>query len=153
LLLDITPTADGVIPEPVEQRLRAIGAWLDVNGEAIYGTSPWKVFGEGPTQIKPGAFGERESPDFTAQDIRFTSREKTLYAIALGWPQNTPELAIKSMNAHDALIAKDEIADISLLGSNQEILWEHNAEGLKIHFPSRKVGDIAHTFKILLKQA
>jgi alpha-L-fucosidase len=153
LLLDITPTADGVIPQPVEQRLRAIGAWLDVNGEAIYGTRPWKVFGEGPTQIKPGPFGERESPDFTAQDIRFTRREKTLYAIALGWPQSTPELAIKSLNAHDALIAKDEVADVSLLGSDQKISWDHNAEGLKIQLPSQKIGNLAYTFKILLKQA
>jgi alpha-L-fucosidase len=153
LLLDITPTADGVIPEPVEQRLRAIGDWLDVNGEAIHGTRPWKVFGEGPTQIKPGQFGEQESPDFTAQDIRFTSRGKTLYAIALDWPQNTPELVIKSLNARDALVAKDQIADISLLGFDQKISWEHNAEGLKIKLPARKAGDFAYTFKILLKQA
>ncbi len=153
LLLDITPTADGVIPAPVEQRLRAIGAWLEVNGEAIYSTRPWKVFGEGPTQIKAGAFGEQESPDFTAQDIRFTGRGKTLYAIALGWPQNTPELAIKSFNAHDALLAKDQIADVSLLGFDQKISWEHNAEGLKIKLPSQKVGDFAYTFKIMLKQA
>jgi alpha-L-fucosidase len=153
LLLDITPTADGVIPQPVEQRLRAVGAWLEVNGEAIYGTRPWKVFGEGPTRIKPGQFGERESPDFTAQDIRFTSREKTLYAIALGWPQNTPELVIRSLNAHDALLAKGEIADVSLLGSDRKISWEHNSDGLKIKLPTQKVGDFAYTFKILLKQA
>ena len=153
LLLDITPTADGVIPEPVEQRLRAVGGWLEVNGEAIYGTRPWKVFGEGPTQIKSGAFGESASPDFTAQDIRFTSRGKTLYAITLDWPQNSPELVIKSLNTHDALVAKDQIADIALLGFHQKIPWEHNAEGLKIKLPSQKVGDFAYTFKVLLKQA
>jgi alpha-L-fucosidase len=153
LLLDITPTADGIIPEPVEQRLRSIGAWLDVNGEAIYGTRPWKIFGEGPTQIKPGSFGESESLNFTARDIRFTRREKTLYAIALDWPQNTPELVIKSLNAHDALVAKDEIQDISLVGSDQKISWEHHEEGLKIKLPSQKVGNFAYTFKILLKQA
>jgi len=152
LLLDITPTADGVIPEPVEQRLRSIGAWLEVNSEAIYGTRPWKVFGEGPTQIKAGAFGERESPDFTAQDIRFTSRARTLYAIALGWPQNTPELVIKSLTARSAFLAKDEIADVSLLGSDQKISWDHDAEGLKIKLPLQKVGNFAYTFKILLKQ-
>ncbi len=153
LLLDITPTADGVIPEPVEQRLHAIGAWLEVNGEAIYHTRPWKVFGEGPTQIKPGSFGESESLKFTAQDIRFTSRGKTLYAVALDWPQNAPELLIKSLNTRDALVAKGEIANISLLGSNEKISWEQNEEGLKIKLPSQKVGSFAYTFRMVLKQA
>ncbi len=153
LLLDITPTADGLIPEPVEQRLRAIGAWLDVNGEAIYGTRPWKIFGEGPTQIKPGSFGEKVTPDFTAEDIRFTSRGKTLYAIALDWPKNAAELVIKSLNTRDALLAKDEIAEIAFLGSDQKISWEHTADGLKIKLPTQKVGDFAYTLKIVLKQA
>ena len=126
---------------------------MEVNGEAIYGTRPWKVFGEGPTQIKAGQFGEQESPDFTAQDIRFTTRGKTLYAIALDWPQKTPELMIKSLNTRDALLAKDQIADISLLGFDQKISWEHNTEGLRIKLPAQKVGDFAHVLKILLKPA
>jgi alpha-L-fucosidase len=153
LLLDITPTADGVIPEPVVERLHAIGAWLAVNGEAIYGTRPWKIFGEGPTKIKAGAFGERESPDFTAQDIRFTRRGNTVYAIALGWPQVPSELLVKSFNAHDALVAKDQIAGISLLGSDQKISWDHQDDGLKIKLPAQKAGNSAYTFKIVLKQA
>lgn len=67
-LLDLTPTAEGVIPEPVVERLLAIGEWLTVNGEAIYGTRPWKLFGEGPTEIESGMFGEEKTPDFTAQE-------------------------------------------------------------------------------------
>jgi alpha-L-fucosidase len=153
LLLDITPTADGIIPEPVEQRLRAIGDWLGVNGEAIYGTRPWKIYGEGPTQIKPGSFGEKATPDFTAEDIRFTSRGKTLYAIALDWPKNAADLVIKSLNTRDALLAKDAIAEIALLGSDQKISWEHTADALKIKLPPEKVGDFAYAFKIVLKQA
>jgi alpha-L-fucosidase len=151
LLLDITPTADGIIPQPVEQRLRAIGAWLDVNGEAIYGTRPWKVFGEGPTQIKPGSFGEKATADFTAEDVRFTSRGRTLYAIVLDWPQNSSELVVKTLNTRDALVAKDEIAAISFLASDQKISWEHAPEGLKIKLPAQKVGDFAYAFKIDLK--
>ena len=56
LLLDITPTSRGVIPEPVVERLLAVGRRLEVNGEAIYGSRPWKIFGEGPTRVTPGAF-------------------------------------------------------------------------------------------------
>lgn len=150
LLLDITPTAEGVMPEPVVERLLAIGQWLAVNGEAIYGTRPWKVFGEGPTQIKPGMFGEEKTPDFVAQDIRFTSRGKTLYAIALDWPQNMAELAIKSLNTNDALLAKGEIANVSLLGSDAKLSWHDDAEGLKITLPREKPGAFASVFKILL---
>ncbi len=150
LLLDITPTADGVMPEPVVERLLAIGEWLTMNGEAIYGTRPWKIFGEGPTQIKPGMFGEEKTPDFTAQDIRFTSRWKTLYAIALDWPQHATELVIKSLNTNDALLAKGEIANISLLGNDARLSWQHGAEGLRITLPPQKPGDFAYVFKILL---
>ena len=150
LLLDITPRADGVMPEPVVERLLAIGKWLSVNGEAIYGTRPWKRFGEGPTQIKPGMFGEEKTPDFTAQDIRFTSRWKTLYAIALDWPQSTTDIIIKSLNTNDALVAKGEIANIFLLGSDAKLSWQHNGEGLRITLPPQKPGDFAYAFKILL---
>jgi alpha-L-fucosidase len=149
-LLDITPTAEGVFPQPVVERLLAIGEWLSVNGEAIYATRPWKIFGEGPTQIKGGMFGEEKTPEFVAQDIRFTSRWKTLYAIALGWPQNAPHLVIKSLNTRDALLAQGEIAHVNLLGSDAKLSWEHNAEGLRIALPPEKPNALAYTFKILL---
>ena len=151
LLLDITPTAEGVIPAPVEERLLAIGRWLSINGEAIYGTRPWKVFGEGPTQIKPGMFGEEKTPDFTAEDIRFTSRGKALYAIALDWPQNRGQLVIKSLNTKDGQLADGQIADVALLGGDRALAWQHNGEGLRVLLPRDKPGDFAYAFKISLK--
>ena len=150
-LLDITPAADGVIPAPVVERLLAIGRWLAVNGEAVYGTRPWKIFGEGPTQIKPGMFGEEKTPDFTAQDIRFTSRRKTLYAIALDWPQSAAELVIRSLNTNDALLAVGEIAHVSLLGSDAKLSWQHRGDGLRIVLPREKPGVFAYVLKIQLK--
>ena len=72
LLLNITPRADGTILEGVQERLIEMGAWLDVNGEAIYGTRPWKIYGEGPTAVAAGHFQERNIGAFTAQDFRFT---------------------------------------------------------------------------------
>ena len=88
LLLDVGPRPDGTLPDGIVERLRAMGAWLRVNGAAIYGTRPWTAYGEGPTQVAPGAFGEAKTPDFTPRDIRFTTKGATLYAIVLGWPDN-----------------------------------------------------------------
>jgi alpha-L-fucosidase len=149
LLLDITPTAEGVMPAAVVERLLAIGHWLDVNGEAIYGTRPWKTFGEGPTPVKGGMFGEEKVPDFTAQDIRFTSRWKTLYAVALDWP-SAPDVLIKSLGTKNQLIGKSEIAHISLLGSDAKLSWQHDNEGLRVSLPPENPGAFAYAFKILL---
>ncbi len=150
LLLNINPAADGVIPEPTVERLLAIGRWLDVNGEAIYGTRPWNIFGEGPTKIKAGTFGEKQTPEFTAQDIRFTSRWKTVYAIVLDWPAER-ELVIKTLTTNGGPIAQGEIAHVSLLGSDASLDYVHSSEGLRIPLPLRKPCDWAVAFKILLK--
>jgi len=97
LLLNIGPKSDGTIPEHEQEMLLDIGRWLKLNGEAIYGLRPWEVFGEGPTQIKEGAMGERSRKGgFTAEDIRFTTKGKTLYAIPLDWPANGT-VTIKSL--------------------------------------------------------
>ena len=88
LLLNIGPRADGTIPEEAERTLLEIGRWLEVNGEAIYGTRPWKIYGEGPTQVVAGSFKDTERATFTGQDFRFTTKGNTLYAIALAWPES-----------------------------------------------------------------
>src|SRR5680860_459896 len=67
VLLNITPKANGEIPEPVKERLLEIGDWLKVNGEAIYGTRPWKVYGEGPAEVVEGHLTEQENHDNTAK--------------------------------------------------------------------------------------
>jgi alpha-L-fucosidase len=83
MLLNIGPKADGTIPEREQEMLREIGAWLKINGEAIYGTRPWVKFGEGPTQAAAGSFTDKAAkPGFTSADLRFTTKGNTLYAIA-----------------------------------------------------------------------
>lgn len=144
LLLNIGPRADGTITEEQKAVLLAIGKWLDVNGEAIYGTRCWKKFGEGNAEPTKGSFTDNEATAYTAQDIRFTTKGNDFYAIALNWDDNG--LIIKSLNK-DA-VADAVILDVSLLGSDEKINWEQTKEGLKLSFPINKPCEHAYSFKI-----
>ncbi len=146
LLLNIGPKPDGTIPDQAAQILAKIGTWLAVNGEAIYGTRPWSTFGEGPTRVEGGAFHDAATAPYSSQDIRFTTKGKTLYAIALGWPADG-KLTVKSL-AKDAPGLATEIRHVDLLGSQRPIEWTRDATGLKLQLPSKRVGEYAYVFKI-----
>jgi alpha-L-fucosidase len=147
LLLNVGPQADGRIPEKARTMLVAIGDWLRTNGEAIYATRPWIMFGEGPTRNAGGGFSEQKDRPYTAEDIRFTTRgENTLYAIALDWPASG-RLLVKSL----ARPYGDRVRGVSLLGSGAKIKWKQTAEGLDITLPAAKPagwGDYAFAFKL-----
>jgi alpha-L-fucosidase len=130
LLLNIGPRADGTIPEREQEMLLEIGKWLDVNGEAIYGTRPWVRFGEGPTEVAEGPFADTEREAFGAEDFRFTRKGETLYAVALG-PVPGAELRIRSLPAGDA-----RVEDVRLLGGAGPLEWEQDGEGLAFRLPA-----------------
>ncbi|HEY4677749.1 MAG TPA: alpha-L-fucosidase, partial [Candidatus Angelobacter sp.] len=96
LLLNIGPRSDGIIPDEVQHVLLDVGGWLNVNGEAIYGTRPWRVYGEGPTKVAAGSFHDTDTAHYTAEDFRFTTKVDVLYAIGLAWPENG-EAVIRSL--------------------------------------------------------
>jgi len=150
LLLNVGPKPDGTIPEEAKERLLGIGEWLNLNGEAIYGTSSWMVYGEGPTKMaKGGAFSERakESP-YTAEDIRFTVKGNVLYAICLDWPEDTVLIKSVVRNSNCILYAS-EIKSIRMLGVDKELDWELTDEGLKVEPPEEKPCEHSFVFKIV----
>jgi len=138
LLLDIGPAADGTIPVIMQQRLHEIGDWLKVNGDAIYGTKPWKVsrqwsIGEVPKVEYNSEFqtaydvtklaGEPE-PGKAAIEAFFTSKGSEVYAILPRWPGR--KIVLKDINA---------VKSVELLGSPGPLKFRAIADGIEIELP------------------
>ena len=151
LLLNIPIRGDGTIDDKEQAVLEGIGAWMDVNKECIFDTRPWKVFGEGPASagsaLSAQGFNEGKGRPFTAEDVRFTAKGDTLYAIALGAPQK--DLTIKSLGAAAKLL-NQPIGGITLLGSAEKVQWSQTDDALTIKPPQNTPSDVAVVFKIKL---
>jgi alpha-L-fucosidase len=144
MLLNVGPRPDGTIPDEARQVLLDIGRWLDVNGEAIYGTRPWKVFGEGPTKVGGGKRVRREV-DYTANDIRFTTRGETLYAICLDWPG--AQLVVESLGSRSTNL-KGKITAVTLVGHSENLVFAQEERGLVVTMPDEKPCECAYALRI-----
>ena len=147
LLLNVGPRADGTIPEQDRSVLLAIGNWLQLNGEAIYGTTFWKTHGEGPTGTATGHLAESKDKPFTAEDIRFTSKPGVLYATLLDWPKDRVA-TIKTL-ATGSPHWNQNITSIELIGSEQPVQWKRTAEGLRVQLPETPPCEFAYVLKII----
>jgi len=128
LLLNIGPKPDGTIPHEEQDILRSIGKWLSINGESIYNTTCWKVYGEGPTEVKEGSFTDTNRPSYTSEDIRFTYNAPYLYCNVLSWPENNV-INIKSLSYKHF---NGELVKIEILGYDLPLTYTRNETALDI---------------------
>ena len=151
MLLNVPPNPDGSIPKVMEDLLIDMGAWLRVNGDAIYATRPWTIFGEGPTRLPEGGHKveEKIKIEYKNTDIRFTNKsDKEFFAIVMDRPEN--EIVIKSLSTQLGVL-NSKILKIELLGSKEKIKWVRNEKGLVIQSPKNFSTEYAHAFKIILE--
>ncbi len=148
LLMNIGPKSDGTIPDEVQQVLLSVGSWLKVNGDAIYGTRPWKVYGEGPAKVVGGSFNDTKATEYTPEDFRFTTKGGKLYAIEMGWPTNG-EAVIHSLGTKSAG-PEMKVTSVALLGSDAQLKFEQQEDGLHVQVPAQAPapGKFAYAFRI-----
>ncbi len=147
LLMNIGPRSDGTIPDEVQHVLLDVGSWLKVNGDAIYGTRPWTIYGEGPTKVAAGSFQDTKTQEYSPEDFRFTTKGNNLYAIELAWPSGN-EAVIHSV-AENTLKGR-QIQSVALLGSSAPLTYELQADGLHVKLPAKPAQGFAYTFRIAL---
>ena len=143
LLLNIVQRPDGSLDPEAETMLQQLAQWNAVHGEAIFGTRPWLVYGESAVRVRGGSFGEDFK--YNAREIRFTTKGATLYAFALGWPEDG-RMVIRSL-AKPA-DGGNEISRVELLGHRGELRFTQSADSLVVTLPAQKTSEIACALRI-----
>jgi alpha-L-fucosidase len=149
LMLNIPLRGDGTPDRDEIKVLEGLAAWIAPNGEGIYSTRPFKVYGEGPSTITQarGQFGgARDVRPYTSEDFRFTCKGETVYAFLMVWPEGG-KATIKSLAQGNANFPK-EVARVELLGIDGPLTFSRDASGLVVNLPDKKPGDYAYSLKI-----
>jgi alpha-L-fucosidase len=147
LLLNISPMADGTIPDNQKKVLLEMGQWLSKYGESIYKTRPFVEYGEGPTLMQKGGGFARMKGAYGPDDIRYTRKGNTVYAILLGWPGEN-EIVTMTMFGQGGKAQDVKVNDVSMLGTDEKIKWQRKDSGLVVTTPNRKVDDLAVVFRL-----
>jgi len=152
LMLNFPLPNSGMLDDQELKILDEITRWMVVNSEGIYATRPWKILGDGPVATAPpsgrGArFNEAGRRDLTAEEVRFTTKDNTLYAFVMGWPQE--QVVIKPL-ATTSAVAQTRIKNVELLGFKGKVKWTQDEKGLAVELPEQKPCDHAIALKIAL---
>ena len=129
-------------PTLVLQMLADLAAWMPINGESIFGTCPWKIFGEGPSKIKRVEGWGEGGLTYTARDIRFTTKGDAIYALVLGWPDDG-KIVVKSLAT-----PAGEVSSVMLLGYNGKLDWAQTNKSLVVTMPSQKPCEHVFVLKV-----
>jgi len=150
-ILDIPGKPDGTIDSKEIAVLDGVTSWMEVNGEAIYETRPWKIYGEGPNSVKGGSFQGNSIRNLGPKDIRFTRNKanNVVYALVLGWP--TEAIVVQALG-FSATTQPGKVARVELLGTGDRVNWRQHADGLRVELPKqyRPSVDYAAALKVTL---
>lgn len=141
LMLNIPVRGDGSIDELEREIVTEVGVWMKLNSKSIYGTRPWKIFGEGPQQESAGAltaqgFNEGKGKPYTSEDIRFVQKDKILYATVMAWPERGTVI-IKSLGK-ESPYHTTKIKEIKLVSTGQKLKFKQHSGALEVYFPNQK---------------
>ena len=147
LLMNFGPCPDGSLSEGDMKILKAMAAWMKVNGEAVHGAGLWRIPFEGPTAVEEGQFADSKSREFTSQDFRFTCKGGNVYATAMRCPEDGV-LRIKSLrkaDAHAKPLWHGIIRKVEVLGMG-EAKWSRDEEALTV-----QLGDFRSDMPVVVK--
>jgi len=148
LMLNFPLPNNGMLDAAELKILEEITTWMTMNSEAIYSTRPWKIFGTGAEAIVASGeakFNEGKRKELTAQDVRFTTKDRTLYAFIMGWPEK--EAVIKDLSTNGKYV-EGRIRNVELLGFRGPLRWSQNETGLVVQLPHEAPGNYASVFRI-----
>ena len=143
LLLNVVLYPDGSLPPESQTLVEDLAIWMKVNSEAIHGTRPWKLYGEGPTEAADGAF--HENADYTQDDIRFTTKGHSLFAITLGEPKGSVKIAALGRRSGQE---NRRVRSVHMLGVETPLVFHQGETDLQIQVPERLPTRHASAFRI-----
>ncbi len=146
LLLNIPQRPDGTLDDECLYLLKSVGEWMSVNGEGIYGTRPWTVYQEGPSQVVIRGYQE-DAVEWTIEDFRFTQKDGNIYAFQLKWPEGG-KTVIRSLSLNRV----PQVISVEALGYEGAVTYEQTGRGLVIDLPEVKPSAYTQCYKIVFKK-